>query len=83
MAIKLKPKWLLLEWIPPQDPRFREIAGANHALYQDLVAAELERCFDVDFELVSQFTIGDGPRVLYLWRRRMDFAMLQGPTVDG
>lgn len=67
---ELEATWLLLEWIPPQDPRFREIAGANHALYQQLVAADLERCFEANFELVSRFTIGDGPRVLYLWRRR-------------
>jgi SAM-dependent methyltransferase len=70
MLYDLSAPWLLLEWVPPQDPRFKEIAALNIALYEHLTFNDLQQAFQHYFELEMTYEIEGSERKLTLWRRK-------------
>jgi SAM-dependent methyltransferase len=66
---RLNPKAVILEWIEPADPKFRQLAGLNHALYDYLNMDRLEECFGQKFRLLEKFPLPCTTRVMYLWGR--------------
>ena len=62
-------KRLVIEWVDPKDPKFRQLAGLNEGLYGDLDAAQLERLLQSQFRLVEKLPLPCETRILYLWER--------------
>jgi hypothetical protein len=66
---RLKPKNVILEWVDPHDPKFRQIAGLNAALYSRLDATALEQTMGRKFSLSARTPLPCATRVMYLWSR--------------
>ena len=67
---RLGPQRVIVEWVDPKDPKFRQLAGLNAPLYNHLEAAALERCMDRNFQLIAKLRLPSGTRVMYLWSSR-------------
>jgi SAM-dependent methyltransferase len=63
----LKAKTVILEWVGTDDPKFRQLAGLNGALYSTLNTQVLEECFANHFRLVEKLTLPCNTRVMYSW----------------
>jgi hypothetical protein len=61
----LQPRNLILEWVSPQDEKFRQIAGANLALYAHLDESHLRQALSRHFTVVAETAITDGKRRLF------------------
>jgi len=66
---RLNPKRLILEWVDPKDPRFRQLAGLNAALYRGLDAEQMENYLGAKFRLMAKSPLPSAARVMYLWCR--------------
>jgi hypothetical protein len=66
---RLGAKQVILEWVDPTDPKFRQLAGLNGALYASLTAGLLEDCLRPKFELREKIVLPCSTRVMYSWRR--------------
>lgn len=67
---ELAPKYLVLEWVAPEDRRFSEIAGVNQALYADTSQAGFEHVFGEQFDIVNKEMLACGTRTLYLLKAK-------------
>lgn len=63
-------RWLVLEWVPPEDTQFKRLAGPNQPLYDGLSLESVEAHLRAAFHLVEQVEIAPGGRTLYLLERR-------------
>jgi SAM-dependent methyltransferase len=66
---RLDPKLVILEWVDPDDPRFRQLAGLNAGLYRHLNAEAMEAQLGKKFRLVAKSPLPGAARVMYLWSR--------------
>lgn len=66
--VTLDSTWLMVEWVPPQDERFREIAGDNIDLYNAISVEDFERIFEKHYEIVERVCLRPGNRILYRLR---------------
>jgi 2-polyprenyl-3-methyl-5-hydroxy-6-metoxy-1,4-benzoquinol methylase len=66
---RLNPKLVILEWVSPTDPKFRQVAGLNAALYSRLDSIQLEESMLQRFQLTAKLALPCGTRVMYLWSR--------------
>jgi hypothetical protein len=64
----LNPKYVVLEWVDPKDPRFQQLAGLNGSLYSHLDAPSLEACLLQRFRMITKLPLPGGTRVMYLWQ---------------
>ena len=69
LLVQLKPHRLLLEWIEPQDQKFRQLAGLNAALYSELNPQIFEAALRPHFRLVEKLNLPCVTRMMYLWER--------------
>jgi SAM-dependent methyltransferase len=69
LLLTLNPKRIILEWVDPEDPKFRQLAGLNGVLYSHLDSVEFENCLGKKFRLNAKFSLPCGTRVMYLWSR--------------
>jgi SAM-dependent methyltransferase len=66
---RLDPKQVILEWVDPNDPRFRQLAGLNAGLYRNLDAKAMEAQLGKKFRLIAKSPLPSAARVMYLWSR--------------
>lgn len=66
--VQLRPRTLILEWIEPQDEKFRQLAGLNGALYSGLNSAVFEDELRQHFRLVAKLQLPCATRIMYLWQ---------------
>jgi len=64
---KIGPTRVILEWIEPSDPKFRQLAGLNALLYKDLDCTVLEACMQQKYTMLEKLPLPCGTRVMYLW----------------
>jgi len=69
LLARLEPQRIILEWVDPRDPKFRQLAGLNVELYRDLDAATLERHLARKFRLIAKTPLPSAARVMYHWSR--------------
>ncbi len=60
---------LLIEWVSPEDPRFRQIAKTHGDLYANLSEVIFERRLEAHFRIVERLLLGSKTRTLYLCER--------------
>jgi SAM-dependent methyltransferase len=66
---RLRPKSVILEWVDPRDPKFKQLAGLNGSLYSHLNEVRLEESLKTKFRMVAKLTLPCATRVMYLWHR--------------
>jgi len=66
---QLSPQRLIVEWVDPSDPKFKELAGFDMELYRNLRPEMLEEQLGGYFRLDSKMVLPCGTRVMYLWVR--------------
>ena len=64
---RLGPKRVILEWVDPADPKFRQLSGLNHHLYSNLHSVQLEQSLGRKFRLIEKLSLPCSTRVMYLW----------------
>jgi SAM-dependent methyltransferase len=69
LLARLEPRRIILEWVDPRDPKFRQLAGLNGGLYRDLDVATLERHLARKFRLIAKAPLPSAARVMYHWSR--------------
>jgi len=65
----LRPKSVILEWVDPRDPKFRQLAGLHGHLYSHLNEVRLEECLKTKFQMAAKLPLPCATRVMYLWHR--------------
>lgn len=68
--LDLAPKYLVLEWVEPEDRRFSEIAGINRDLYAHTSIAGFEHVFREQFDIRKKEVLACGTRTLYLLKNK-------------
>lgn len=62
-------RWLLVEWVPPSDPKFQELSCGRDRLYAHLNEGKFLAAFSRHFRPVRRLEVGNG-RVLHLLETR-------------
>ncbi|MGH8553655.1 MAG: class I SAM-dependent methyltransferase [Methylococcales bacterium] len=65
----LDARFLLIEWISPDDPKFRQIAGSDLLLYRDLNESVFRKEICARYSVISEKAIAEGRRRLFLCER--------------
>jgi ribosomal protein L11 methylase PrmA len=63
-------RWLVVEFVPPDDPQARRLLAARTATHEDHDQRAFERAFREHFDIEDFESIGEVGRVLYLMRAR-------------
>jgi 2-polyprenyl-3-methyl-5-hydroxy-6-metoxy-1,4-benzoquinol methylase len=66
----LQSPQVVLEWVSPQDMKFRQIAGMNAHLYAELDESALRRALAPHFDVVAEVELSAGLRRLFWCARR-------------
>jgi hypothetical protein len=66
----LTTRWLVIEYVGPQDPMFRRLARGRDALYQSYTRPVFEECARRSFEIVNSLDIPSSDRAIYLLSRK-------------
>jgi SAM-dependent methyltransferase len=68
LCASLTRRWLVLEWVPPSDPMYREWLRGRDELYGHLSEDDLRRAFAPFFHVADRAVLGNH-RVLLLFER--------------
>ena len=79
LCSSLTRRGLLLEWVPPSDPMYREWLRGRDDLYGELSEDDLFRAFTPFFHLADRSALGNG-RVLLLFERDDAVGVSTGAT---
>ena len=60
---------LIIEWVPPTDPKFIEILRGREELYRHLSEDAFRQAFALHFETAQELTLNNGRILLHLRRR--------------
>lgn len=63
-------RWLLVEFVPKEDPRVRTLLATREDIFPDYTVEGFERAFAPRFEIERREEIRESPRILYLMRGR-------------
>jgi SAM-dependent methyltransferase len=69
LVAELAPQWLVVEWVPPTDPKFVEICRGRDARYKDLNEETFLKEFSPYFISVRYEALDNG-RILHLMQAR-------------
>ncbi len=72
LLASLTRRWLVLEFIPPQDPMFRDLLRFRHESFDFLTLDNMRSVFLEQFEVVAEESIRDSDRTLFLFSKRAD-----------
>lgn len=61
--------WLLIEFVPKDDPQVRKIMGVRKDIFTDYNQDHFEKDFNIYFRTVTHHPIRDSQRVIYLMQR--------------
>ncbi|MER3428413.1 MAG: SAM-dependent methyltransferase [Pyrinomonas sp.] len=69
-AAALTSRFAVLEFVPPEDPLFRQMARGREDLFVHLTRDSFERCCACRFELLDKKRLGRTDRWLYFLRKK-------------
>lgn len=61
---------LILEWVPPTDPKFRELVRGRDSIYAHLTEATFRNAFAKYFAVLSEHTLQNGRILLHLQKKQ-------------
>jgi hypothetical protein len=70
LLYELNAKFLIIEWVNPDDQRFRWISRTHTGLYENLSDDTFQSALEHKFSILDRLQLGSGSRVLYLCERR-------------
>jgi SAM-dependent methyltransferase len=59
---------LILEWVPPSDPKFHELVRGREAIYSHITESSFREAFAQYFAVVDEITLENGRTMLHLIR---------------
>jgi Methyltransferase domain len=68
LLLRLSRASLIVEWVSPEDTRFKQLAGPNWPLYKSLTRESLELLLSEHCTLQSSLTLPCATRTLYFWK---------------
>ena len=60
---------LIVEWVPPSDPKFRELLRGRDAIYEHITEAAFREAFAEHFTTVDEMTLANGRTMLHLRKK--------------
>jgi hypothetical protein len=66
----LTTRTLIMEWVPPTDPMFRELVRGRDHIFAAITESAFRACFGAYFETMSEHTLGNGRILFHLERRQ-------------
>ena len=63
-------RWLLVEFVPKEDPRVRQLLASREDIFPHYTVEGFEQAFGQRFHLERREEIRESPRILYLMRER-------------
>lgn len=70
LTAELTRRWVVVEYVPPEDPMFRRIVRGRELLHADLTRTRFELAFRERFEVERADELPDSSRVLFLLRKK-------------
>lgn len=65
----LTTQYLILEWVPPADPKFQELLRGRDAIYAHITEAAFRDAFAEHFRTLDELTLANGRTMLHLRKR--------------
>jgi len=65
----LTTRHLILEWVPPADPKFQELLRGRDAIYTHITEAAFRDAFAEHFITVDELTLANGRTMLHLQKK--------------
>jgi hypothetical protein len=65
----LTTRHLILEWVPPADPKFQELLRGREAIYAHITEAAFREAFAEYFTIVGELTLANGRIMLHLQKK--------------
>jgi 2-polyprenyl-3-methyl-5-hydroxy-6-metoxy-1,4-benzoquinol methylase len=59
---------LILEWVPPTDPKFHELVRGREVIYAHITESSFREAFGEHFTTIDELTLGNGRTMLHLRR---------------
>lgn len=72
LASELTTRFLVIEYVPPDDAMFRRLTRGREHLHQDLTRESFEAACAPSFEIVRDEGLGETGRRLYLLRKKVE-----------
>ncbi|GGG67433.1 class I SAM-dependent methyltransferase [Edaphobacter dinghuensis] len=69
LCSRLTTRNLILEWVPPTDPKFQELLRGRDSIYAHLTEAAFRDAFAVYFTVLNEHTLQNGRVLLHLQRK--------------
>jgi SAM-dependent methyltransferase len=69
VASKITTRNLIIEWVPPTDPKFLELLRGREALYTHLTESNFRAAFHPYFDIAQETTLHNGRILLHLIKR--------------
>ena len=65
----LTTRHLILEWVPPADPKFQELLRGREAIYAHITEAAFREAFAEHFTIIDELTLANGRTMLHLQKK--------------
>jgi SAM-dependent methyltransferase len=69
LCSSLTTRHLILEWVPPADPKFRELLRGRDAIYAHITEDAFRAAFAEHFTTIDELTLANGRLMLHLQKR--------------
>jgi SAM-dependent methyltransferase len=69
LCSSLTTQRLILEWVPPTDPKFQELLRGRDAIYAHITEAAFRDAFAEHFTTIDELTLANGRIMLHLRKR--------------
>jgi SAM-dependent methyltransferase len=69
LAARITTRTLILEWVPPTDPKFIEVLRGRESIYTHLTEQAFRRAFAAHFSIARERTLENGRILLHMVRR--------------
>jgi SAM-dependent methyltransferase len=69
LCSSLTTRHLILEWVPPADPKFRELLRGRDAIYAHITESAFRDAFAEHFTTVDEVTLTNGRTMLHLQKK--------------
>ena len=69
LASKITTRNLIIEWVPPTDPKFLELLRGREAIYTHLTESNFRTAFLSHFDIAQETTLHNGRILLHLIKK--------------
>lgn len=69
LCSNLTTRHLILEWVPPTDPKFQELLRGRDAIYAHITESSFRDAFAEHFTTIDELTLANGRTMLHLQKK--------------